>query len=109
MFETARASHFLSIHGVSDEAPSLGSALCAVDESAPGESLERQELLAALGRAISQLDERQRRIIVLYYNKELTMKQIASILEVTESRVSQLHASALFKLSVQLKKWTLNQ
>ena len=105
MFETARARHFLSIHGVSDEAPSLGSMLSSPDTTEPGESLEKQELLEALTKAIKELDERQRRVIVLYYNKELTMKQIASILEVTESRVSQLHASALFRLSVRLKRW----
>jgi RNA polymerase sigma factor for flagellar operon FliA len=105
MFETARARHFLSIHGVSDEAPSLGSMLSAADTVDPGEGLEKAELLEALTKAITALDNRQRRIIVLYYNKELTMKQIASILEITESRVSQLHASALFKLSVRLKRW----
>jgi RNA polymerase sigma factor for flagellar operon FliA len=105
MFETARARHFLSLHGMNDEAPSLGSMLSCPDTADPGEGLERQELLEALTKAIGELDERQRRIIVLYYNKELTMKQVASILKVTESRVSQLHASALFRLSVRLKRW----
>ena len=106
MFETARARHFLSLHGMNDEAPSLGSMLSCPDTADPGEGLERAELLEALTRAVSGLDERQRRIIVLYYNKELTMKQVASILEITESRVSQLHASALFRLSVKLKRWS---
>lgn len=106
MFETARARHFLSLHGMNDEAPSLGSMLSCPDTSDPGEGLERAELLEALTKAVSGLDERQRRIIVLYYNKELTMKQVASILKVTESRVSQLHASALFRLSVKLKRWS---
>ena len=106
MFETARARHFLSLHGMNDEAPSLGSMLSAPDTAEPGEGLERAELLEALTKAISELDERQRRIIVLYYNKELTMKQVASILKVTESRVSQLHASTLFRLSVRLKQWS---
>ncbi|MHC4554697.1 MAG: sigma factor-like helix-turn-helix DNA-binding protein [Planctomycetota bacterium] len=42
---------------------------------------------------------------MLYYHQELTMREIAEVLEITEARVSQLHAAALFKMSVQLKLW----
>ena len=55
--------------------------------------------------AIQELDERRVQIIVLYYHEHLTMKQIAEVLEITESRVSQLHASALFNLSARLEQW----
>ena len=51
------------------------------------------------------LDKRRLQIIVLYYQQHLTMKQIADLLGVTESRVSQLHASALFSLSTKLEQW----
>jgi RNA polymerase sigma factor for flagellar operon FliA len=105
MFENARARHFLSIHGVSDESPALGESLMAKDTSQPGDRLEKAELLERLTRAIQELPDRQREIIILYYSKELTMKSIADVLKVTESRVSQLHASALFKLSVKLKQF----
>ena len=105
MFENARAKHFLSIHGISDEAPALGASLVATDTNQPGDRMERDELVGELTMQIQQLPEKQRKIIILYYHKALTMKQIASVLKITESRVSQLHASALFKLSVKLRQW----
>ncbi|MBN1125644.1 MAG: FliA/WhiG family RNA polymerase sigma factor [Sedimentisphaerales bacterium] len=104
MFEHARARHFLSIHGVGDESPALGE-LLAADTDRPGQCLEQQELLEKLAEAIQGLPKRQRQIILLYYTRELTMKQIAEVLGVTESRVSQLHAAALFKLSSKLRHW----
>jgi len=105
MFETARAKHFLSLSRMDDDSPMLGQML-AGDYSQPEESLEQAELVANLGAAIGKLPDKERQIIVLYYHKELTMKQIAEVLKVTESRVSQLHAGALFRLSVLLKEWT---
>ncbi len=104
IFETARARHFLSIHGSGDDdSPMLGNLLVGGREERPGAAMELEELIAKLAEAILKLPEKQRRIIVMYYQKELTMKQIAETLEITESRVSQLHAAALFKLSVQLR------
>jgi RNA polymerase sigma factor for flagellar operon FliA len=67
--------------------------------------MERQEIKKALVDAIKELPEKQRQIILLYYHRELTMKQVAEVLELTESRISQLHAAALFKLSVRMKQW----
>jgi len=105
MFEDARRRHFLSIHGLSDEGPVLGSMLAATGTKWPGHRLEQAELVAELTKQIGRLPTKQRRVIVLYYNEELTMKQIAGVLKITESRVSQLHASALFKLSVRLRQF----
>lgn len=105
MFETVRARHFLSIHGLDDEAPALGDCLAAEDIEEPSSRIEREELIEHLALAIQDLPKKQRRIVVLYYHKELTMKQIAEVLEITESRVSQLHAAALFSLSSALRNW----
>lgn len=105
MFENARARHFISINGMNDDSPSLGESLISPNAAQPGDRMQKQELLERLTEAIAQLPERQRRIIILYYTKELTMKNIADVLEITESRVSQLHAGALFKLSVKLKQF----
>ena len=105
MFETARARHFLSIHGINEEAPALGRSLMCKSTENPGSRIEKQELSAKLAEAIGQLPEKQKQIILLYYHKELTMKEAAMVLGVTESRVSQLHAAALFKLSTKLKLW----
>lgn len=105
LFETARARHFLSIHGINEEAPALGRSLMCKSTEAPSSRIEKQELSIKLAEAIQQLPEKQKQIILLYYHKELTMKEAAMVLEVTESRVSQLHAAALFKLSTKLKLW----
>jgi RNA polymerase sigma factor for flagellar operon FliA len=105
LFESARAQHFVSIDGTTDEQPTLGAMLAAADTAAPESRLERAELLDQLTEAMQQLDPRRLQVLVLYYHQQLTMKQIANVLDITESRVSQLHASALFSLSVKLEQW----
>jgi len=105
LFESARAQHFVSIDGLTDEQPALGEVLAAADTAAPESRLERAELLGQLTEAMQELDQRRLQVIVLYYHRQLTMKQIATLLDITESRVSQLHASALFSLSVKLEQW----
>jgi RNA polymerase sigma factor for flagellar operon FliA len=64
----------------------------------------RGETSELLSKAIANLDERSQRVLSLYYREELTMKEIALVLEIAESRVSQLHSSALLKLRLNLKK-----
>jgi RNA polymerase sigma factor for flagellar operon FliA len=98
----ARKQQFLSIHGLSGDASLMGSLLPADGAPGPAAELERKELRARLAEAIQQLPQRERRVIVLYYERELTMKEIAQVMEVTESRISQLHASALFKLNMKM-------
>lgn len=106
MFENARARHFLSIHALNDESPALAEALTAADDPRPEDGLQRRELLREVTRAIAELPKRQRQIMILYYGKELTMKQIADVLHLTESRISQLHAAALVRLSAKLKTFS---
>jgi RNA polymerase sigma factor for flagellar operon FliA len=57
-----------------------------------------------LAKAIAKLDERSQRVLSLYYREELTMKEIALVLDIAESRVSQLHSAALLKLRTSLNK-----
>lgn len=68
----------------------------------PEEVLERDELKKILTEALELLTEKERKVIVLYYYEELTLKEISSILEVSESRISQLHTRALQKMKVRL-------
>jgi RNA polymerase sigma factor for flagellar operon FliA len=104
-FENARAQHFVSLDGFGEDMPALGSLLAAANTLTPDEQAERTELIDKLAEAIQQLSGKQRQIIIFYYQQHLTMKQIAEVFEITESRVSQLHASALFNLSVKLRQW----
>ena len=104
-FENARAQHFVSLDGFGGDSPALSNLLAAAHTIAPDKQIERAELIDRLAEAIQQLSQRQRQLILLYYQQHLTMKQIAEIFEITESRVSQLHASAIFNLSVKLRQW----
>jgi len=103
--ENARVKHFVSIDSSPENAPPLTASLAIADTLAPDRQLEKAELVDKLTEAIARLNKRQRQIIILYYQQELTMKQIAEVFGITEPRVSQLHASALFKLSVKLRQW----
>ena len=101
--EEARKQNFISMHkiGNSDDEPGCEySPMSSI--ASPDEQLEKKELLERLTQAILSLPTRDRQMIILYYQRELTMKEVALVLNITESRVSQLHASALFKLSVKL-------
>jgi RNA polymerase sigma factor for flagellar operon FliA len=60
--------------------------------------LERRELREHLARAVVQLPERERHILALYYERELTLAEIGQVIGVTESRVSQLRTQALARL-----------
>ncbi len=79
---------------VSNEAGSTKSA--AFDS--PEEILERDELKKMLAQALELLTEKERKVILLYYYEDLTLKEISNILEVSESRISQLHTRALQKM-----------
>ncbi len=68
----------------------------------PEQVVERQELKRILAEAIDSLTEKEQRVIALYYFEELTLKEISNILEVSESRVSQLHTKSLKKMRERL-------
>ncbi len=68
----------------------------------PEDAVMSQDLKNVLGAAIDQLPERERLIISLYYYSELTYKEIAEVLEISESRISQLHSKAILKLKSSL-------
>jgi len=64
----------------------------------PDKIVERQELKEMLIKALDSLTEKEKMVITLYYYEELTLKEISKILEVSESRISQLHTKALQKM-----------
>lgn len=70
----------------------------------PKKALERQELKELLAAQIEQLNDKEKLVIVLYYYEELTLKEIGEVLEVSESRISQLHAQAINRIVNGLKK-----
>lgn len=68
----------------------------------PDEEYEKKKLIEYLGEKIDNLSEKERLVVTLYYHEELTMKEIGDVMEITESRISQIHSSALQKLKRRL-------
>lgn len=65
-------------------------------------TLEREELRNALIERLEELNENERLVITLYYYEKLTLKEIGKVLEISESRVSQIHSKAILKLRSKL-------
>lgn len=64
----------------------------------PEERIQENELKQVLQDTLEHLTEKERKVIELYYFEELTLKEISKVLEVSESRISQLHTKALLKM-----------
>lgn len=64
----------------------------------PEEQVQETELKEKLQEAMEQLTEKEKKVILLYYYEDLTLKEISQVLEVSESRISQLHTKALSKM-----------
>lgn len=72
-------------------------------DSSPGSRIENEQLTKKVAEVLAQLSEKEKLVISLYYYEELTQKEIAEILELSEGRVSQLHSQALIKLKNKLE------
>lgn len=71
----------------------------------PEEVVAEEELKKKLAESLEILTEKERKVITLYYYEDLTLKEISQILEVSESRISQLHTKALSKMKTKLGKY----
>lgn len=68
----------------------------------PERVIEKSELKEMLAQALELLTEKEKKVILLYYYEDLTLKEISRILEVSESRISQLHTKALQKMKTKM-------
>ena len=72
------------------------------DNADPSETWNKSDLRASLAEMIKSLPEREQLILSLYYYEDLTLKEIGKVLDLSESRVCQLHARAMLSLRAQL-------
>src|SRR5205823_4903990 len=72
-------------------------------ETQPDNMCAREQMRSVLTTAMRVLPERYQKVVVLYYTNEMTMKEIGGVLGINESRVSQIHKSALEKMNVVLQ------
>lgn len=68
----------------------------------PDIEVERDDVKQLIIGAINELPDKEKKVLVLYYYEDLTLKEIGEVLEVTESRVSQLHTKAIIRLRAKL-------
>lgn len=99
-------SAIISIDAETEDSDNIANTLKQNTFEIPEESILKDELNKKLSEAIKELTDKEQKVILLYYYEELTLKEIANILEVSESRVSQLHTKALQKMKKILGNYT---
>lgn len=72
--------------------------------STPEDIIDKNELVETLGNIVEDLPENQKTILSLYYNEELTYKEISKLVELSESRISQMHSKAILSIRNKLQK-----
>lgn len=77
--------------------------MIAATTLSPEDEAMKAGLTERLGEEIDKLSEKERYVVTLYYYEELTMKEVAEVMDLTESRVSQIHSAVMQKLRRRLK------
>ena len=75
----------------------------------PFEDLLQGSFQKALAHAITTLPEREAIVLSLYYDEELNLREIGEVLDVSESRVSQIHSQAMLKLKSKMQTWRIEE
>ena len=81
---------------------SIGDSIESPSSLNPDVMVEKDEIRRVIIEAINDLPDKEKKILILYYYEDLTLKDIGRVLEVTESRVSQLHTKAIMRLRSKL-------
>ena len=84
---------------------SLMDRLISPDDVTGYDKLDTEELRDVLAESVERLPEKEQTVVALYYYDEMTMKQIGKVLNLTESRVSQIHTKAVLRLRGKLRKF----
>ncbi|HID81278.1 MAG TPA: RNA polymerase sigma factor FliA [Chromatiales bacterium] len=100
----ARMFSFEELDG-GDDGPSFD----AVDSAdGPSELFQDQDFRDSLAGTIQNLPEREQLVMSLYYEEELNLREIGEVLDVSESRVSQIHGQAMARIRAGMQEWTAN-
>jgi len=97
-----RTVGLMSASGYSSDTDAAAPDFPAKADCQPDRMCAHEELREVLSTAMKTLPERYRKVVVLYYTKEMTMKEIGGLMGINESRVSQIHKTALEKMAVAL-------
>ena len=84
--------------GVGEDENSLMDTVESPDSMNPENMVEKVEIRKTIAEQIKKLPEKEKQVLILYYYEDLTLKEIGAVLNVTESRVSQLHTKAIIHI-----------
>lgn len=104
LLESAASSRPLSFEALGED-PERAAMLPESAEDGPEVEVEGEQFRCALAAAIGALPERERLVLSLYYDDELNLREIGEVLEVSESRVCQLHGQAVLRIRARLEEW----
>ncbi|HOT59228.1 MAG TPA: RNA polymerase sigma factor WhiG [Spirochaetia bacterium] len=85
-----------------NEKMSIADSIESPQSQNPDSVMEREEIKKVIVNAIQELPDNEKKVLVLYYYENLTLREIGKVLDVTESRVSQLHTKAILRLRGKL-------
>lgn len=102
ILQDACTSRIFSLEDLGMEGGS-GEESVADGSATPFEEIQAQDMKRHLAKALDSLPEREKLVIVLYYQTELNLREIGAVLDVSESRVSQLMSQALMRLKSRLQ------
>ena len=88
--------------GEDEDKISIGESVESPTSLNPEVIVEKDEIKRVIIEAIHELPEKEKKVLVLYYYEDLTLKEIGHVLGVTESRISQLHTKAIMRLRSKL-------
>ena len=88
--------------GEDDDQISIVESIESPSSMNPDTIVEREEVKRVIVEAISELPDKEKKVLILYYYEDLTLKEIGHVLGVTESRISQLHTKAIMRLRSKL-------
>jgi RNA polymerase sigma factor for flagellar operon FliA len=106
MLQDAASCRLFSFDRMGTDDDDANPAAFAVDDGpGPAQVLEAEDFRNALATAIGSLPEREKLVLSLYYDDELNLREIGAVLEVSESRVCQIHGQALVRVRARMQQW----
>lgn len=104
LLESAASSRPLSFEQLSED-PERAALLPDAGDPGPDQLLDGEQFRSALADAIRSLPEREQLVLSLYYQEELNLREIGEVLNVSESRVCQIHGQAVLRIRARLEEW----
>jgi len=108
LLDETKSVSFMDIEFLRQKAPEANDPTLAetfaMDDNDPFTAINLAQIRELIAGAISDLPEKEKLTVSLYYQDELTMKEIGEVLGYTESRISQMHSKAMYRLRTKLKK-----